>query len=122
MPTLAAAFAHPDDETFSMAGTLRRYADRGVACALYCATDGDAGRASGVPVGSREELGRLRRAELLEAARILGIQEVVSGGHPDGALGTALDQDQLVGEVVGFLRRVRPDVLVTFGPEGAPNR
>src|SRR5919202_4597421 len=120
--SLAAIFAHPDDETFSSAGTLRRAADRGVRCHLFCATDGDAGRASGLPVGSRVELGALRRRELLAAARLLGVADVVTAGHPDGALGTAVDQDALVGEIVAFLRRHRPQVVITFGPEGAPNR
>jgi LmbE family N-acetylglucosaminyl deacetylase len=122
MPSLAFVFAHPDDETFSSAGTIRRAVDRGVRCHLYCATDGDAGRSSGIPVSSRAELGALRRNELLTAARLLGIADVVTAGHPDGALGTAVDQDALVGEIVAFLRRHRPQAVVTFGPEGAPNR
>ncbi|MFL5575983.1 MAG: PIG-L deacetylase family protein [Gemmatimonadaceae bacterium] len=121
MPSLAAVFAHPDDETFSIAGTVSALSRAGVACSLFCATDGDAGRASAVAVASREELGRRRRAELLEAARILGFDPVVTAGYPDGRL-AAVDQDELVGRVVRFLRERRPDVVVTFGPEGAPNR
>ena len=119
-PSLSAIFAHPDDETFSIAGTVSTLTRRGVECALFCATDGDAGRASGVRVSSREELGRVRRGELLEAARVLGIAPVVTPGYTDGALGAA-DQDALVGDVVRFLRERRPAVVVTFGPEGAPN-
>jgi len=117
---LAAVFAHPDDETFACGATLARYAAAGVRCDLLCATDGDAGKASGVSVGSREELGRLRRAELHEAARRLGVGRVHTLGLPDGALGAG-DQDELVGEFVRFLRETRPQVVVTFGPEGAPN-
>lgn len=120
MPSLSAIFAHPDDETFSIAGTVAGLARRGVECSLFCATDGDAGRASGMAVGSREELGRVRRAELGEAARVVGFAPVVTPGYADGALGAA-DQDALVGDVVRFLRERRPDVVVTFGPEGAPN-
>jgi LmbE family N-acetylglucosaminyl deacetylase len=120
MHRLSAIFAHPDDETFSIAGTVATLSRRGVECALFCATDGDAGRASGVTVGSREELGRMRRGELLEAARVVGFASVVTPGYADGALGAA-DQDALVGDVVRFLRERRPDVVVTFGPEGAPN-
>ena len=118
--TLAAVFAHPDDETFAMGATLPRYAAVGIALHLLAATDGDGGRASGIAVGSREELGRLRRAELHEAARRLGVRTVTSLGHPDGGL-PAVDADRLVGEVVRFLRAHRPEVVVTFGPEGAPN-
>jgi LmbE family N-acetylglucosaminyl deacetylase len=117
---LAAIFAHPDDEVFSIGGTIARYASEGVRCDLYCATDGDAGRASGVAVRSREELAARRRAELDEGARILGFASVQRGGLPDGALATS-DTDALIGEIVGHLRRWRPQVVVTFGPEGAPN-
>lgn len=117
---LAAVLAHPDDETFACGAALARYAAEGVRCDLLCATDGDAGRSSDVRVGSREELGRLRRAELHDAARGLGVQRVHTLGLPDGALGAG-DQDALVGEVVRFLRETRPQVVVTFGPEGAPN-
>ena len=118
--SLAAVFAHPDDETFSIAGTVALLADAGVSCSLYCATDGDAGRSSAVTVSSREELGQLRRAELMAAARIIGFDPVVATGYPDGALGT-VDGDELVGHIVRFLRARRADVVVTFGPEGAPN-
>jgi LmbE family N-acetylglucosaminyl deacetylase len=117
--TLAAVFAHPDDETFATGGTLAKYAEIGVRCSLYCATDGDAGRSSGIPVSSRDELGRLRRAELLEACALLGAGHVEHGGHPDGALHGA-DPDVVIGEIVAFLRRERPSVVLTFGPEGAP--
>src|SRR5829696_1513220 len=116
--SLALVFAHPDDETFATGGMLARYAAARVPWDLFCATDGDAGKSS-VPVASREELGALRRNELRLAARRLGAREVVCAGHPDGALG-AVDVDQLVGEIVAFLRRVRPAVVLTFGPEGAP--
>lgn len=118
--SLAAVFAHPDDETFAAGVALARYAAEGVACALLCATDGDAGRSSDVAVDSREALGRLRRAELHDAARVLGVRHVTALGLPDGALGAG-DQDALVGAVVRFLRETRPQVVLTFGPEGAPN-
>lgn len=116
---LTCVFAHPDDETFSCGGMLAHYAAQGVRLSLYCATDGDAGRSSGIPVASREELGRLRRRELHEAAALLGLSTVHSAGHPDGALGS-VDADQLIGEIVRVLREQRPQVVVSFGPEGAP--
>jgi LmbE family N-acetylglucosaminyl deacetylase len=119
MPALTALFAHPDDETFATGGTLAKYAAEGVRCSLYSATDGDAGRSSGIPVSSRAELGALRRAELRVAGDILGISTITHGGHPDGALAGA-DPDVVIGEMVSLLRRERPDVVVTFGPEGAP--
>lgn len=118
--TLAGVFAHPDDETFSSAATIARHAAAGDLCHLLCATDGDAGRSSSVAVASREELGRLRRAELHAAATVLGVRSVHSLGLPDGALPQA-DAESLLAGIVQFLRQHRPAVVVTFGPEGGPN-
>lgn len=117
---LACIFAHPDDETFAMGGVLARYAAEGVETTLFCATNGDAGKNSDVPVSSREELGGLRRNELIAAARFLGVRDLELPGYPDGALAT-VDPDELTGRIVLALRRWRPQVVVTFGPEGAPN-
>lgn len=117
---IVCVFAHPDDETFVVGGTIPRYARAGVACQLYCATDGDAGRSSGVRTASRAELGAFRRRELLAAARLLGFDDVRMPGHPDGAVG-AMDTDLLVEEIVEFLREHRPAIVITFGPEGGPN-
>ena len=121
MTSLAAIFAHPDDETYATGATIARYASGGARCSLYCATDGGAGQSSGIPVSSREALGRLRRGELAAAVGVLGIATVECGGHPDGQLGQA-DADVVIGEIVSLIRRERPDVVLTFGPEGAPTQ
>ena len=118
--SILAIFAHPDDETFACGGTIPRYADAGIACHLYCATDGDAGRASGVAMGACETLGARRRRELHEAARLLGFTSVRTAGHPDGRL-AAVDADALIGELVELIRTRRPGIVLTFGPEGARN-
>lgn len=120
MRALACVFAHPDDETFSVGGTLARYHAEGTRIDLFCATDGDAGHASGLAVSSRGELGAIRRGELGAAARVLGVAALETPGHADGML-RDVDPDRLIGEIVRFLRVHRPDVVVTFGPEGAPN-
>jgi LmbE family N-acetylglucosaminyl deacetylase len=116
---IACVFAHPDDETYCVGGIVAKLADAGIKTDLFCATDGDAGKNSGVPVSSREELGRLRRAETLAAARILGIESVQFGGYRDGAL-QEVDPAELTGAIVGFIRQRRPTIVITFGPEGAP--
>ena len=117
---LAAIFAHPDDETFVVGALVSRLVAEGGTAHLYCATNGDAGRTSSVAVGSREELGAIRRAELHAAAGVLGFDEVSAPGHPDGAL-AGVPADELTGEIVRFLRTHRPQVVVTFGPEGGRN-
>lgn len=118
-PRIACIFAHPDDETFCAGGTIARYKAAGIPTDLLCATPGDAGRSSGVPVSSREELAAIRRGELQNAARILGIEHVEQLGHGDGTLST-LEPTELIGQMVAFVRRTRPTVILTFGPEGAP--
>lgn len=120
MRVLSGIYAHPDDETFSGGGTYAKYSAAGVRCTLYCATDGDAGKTSGVAVSSRAELGALRRKELDAARKILGIATVDYPGHPDGGLLKEND-DEIVAEIVRHIRREKSQVLITFGPEGAPN-
>ena len=121
MPRLGCVFAHPDDETFASGGTIAKLAGAKTQIDLFCATDGDAGKTSGIPVSSRAELGARRRSELAAAARILGIGSLSTPGHGDGVL-REVDPDRLVGEIVLFLRHYRPDVVLTFGPEGAPTQ
>jgi LmbE family N-acetylglucosaminyl deacetylase len=66
-------------------------------------------------------LAALRRSELRAACDILGVRTLEFGGHPDGRL-AAVDPEIVMGEIVRLLRRERPEVVVTFGPEGAPTR
>lgn len=112
-------FAHPDDETFCVGGIVAKYAAAGVKIDLFCATDGDAGKAAGVPVSSREELAGIRRKEARVAADLLGIDTIAIAGYRDGELEGA-DPTKLTGDIVAFLRRFRPEVVIGFGPEGAP--
>ena len=118
-PSIGCIFAHPDDETFCVGGIVAKYASAGHEVHLWCATDGDGGKSAGVPVSSREELAALRRRELAEAARLLGISSVESGGYRDGGLART-DAATLIADIVSFIRRKRPTVILTFGPEGAP--
>ena len=117
MADLLCCFAHPDDETFTVGATIARHAARGVA--LCCATRGEAGRVTAMPGASPDEVGRVREAELRAAAAALGAAEVEVLGFPDGGLAAA-DPDALAGAFVRAMRRTRPRVVVTFGPEGAP--
>ena len=116
---IACVYAHPDDETFLTGGIIPKYAAAGIGTDLYCATSGDAGKNSSVPVSSREELARIREDELRSAARILGIESIELGTYGDGTL-HELEPTTLIGDVVSFLRRTKPDVVIGFGPEGAP--
>ena len=115
---LMAVLAHPDDESMALGGTLAKYAAEGVEITVLCATRGDAGR-YGAERGKLppEELGRIRTRELQEATRVLGVRDVHFLGYGDGRLDQA-DPDEAIRKIVGHIRRVRPQVVVTFGPDG----
>jgi LmbE family N-acetylglucosaminyl deacetylase len=116
---LLAVLAHPDDESLGFGGTLARYAHEGVETYLVTATRGEAGRfgslgKSGDPV----EVGRVREAELHAAAAVLGIREVSILGYPDGAVDRVAPAIA-ISAIASHIRRIRPHVIVTFGPDGA---
>jgi len=71
--TLLAVFAHPDDESFGIGGTLARYAAEGVRVVLACATLGEAGEIHDPNLGTREQLAEIREGELRCACDVLGI-------------------------------------------------
>ncbi len=128
--TLMAIFAHPDDESFGIGGTLARYgADPEVRVVLLCATRGEAGEISDPGLASPEQLGQVREQELRCACRVLGVDALYfldyrdSGmaGSPENRHPRALvmaDPDQAVGRIVAHIRRERPDVIVTFDQNG----
>ncbi len=113
-----AVVAHPDDESLGMGGTLARYAREGVKTFLVTATRGERGRHGASRSSSPEHLGALREAELLAAAKVLGVTEVHLLGYPDGAL-DQVDPREVIARIASLLRRIRPHVVLTFGPEGA---
>lgn len=109
--------AHPDDETFGPGGTIAKYSSEGAGVYLATATTGQAGMIGDPPVTDREHLGEVRAAELLCAARVLGIGDVAFLGFMDGQLAQT-PRPRLVETAVERIRRVRPHVLVGFGPGG----
>lgn len=110
--------AHPDDESLGMGGTLAKYAAEGVATYLLTATRGERGRFYDGESPGPDIVGKTREAELLAAARELGLREVRLLGYPDGAL-DRVDTGDAIGKIVGHLRRVKPQVVITFAPDGA---
>ena len=121
--TLLAVLAHPDDESLGFGGTLAKYAAEGVRVHLVTATRGDRGRYFGKPAGDPTHpgpaaLADLREGELREAARTLGLHEVSILGYPDGGLDRVEPRDA-IGAIAAHIRRIRPQVVVTFGPDGA---
>lgn len=117
--TLATVLAHPDDETFGTGGTLIRYAREGVTVHSLCLTEGEKGWAGGegAPLVAREDVGRTRALELAEAGRRMGLASVTCLKYPDGGL-AGVNEEWVVRDIVRWLRKVRPDVVITWGPDG----
>jgi N-acetylglucosamine malate deacetylase 2 len=111
--TLMAVLAHPDDESFPIGGTLAKAAAEGKHIHLVVATRGEAG----IPGKSAAETAAIREAELHRACAELGIEQLTFLGFFDGKLSNTPDGNG-IGRIFDLMRQSRPDVVVTFGPDG----
>jgi mycothiol S-conjugate amidase len=129
--SLLTVHAHPDDEASKGPATVARYHAEGVRTTLVCCTGGEVGDilnpAMDTP-GVRERIAEPRREELREAAAVIGYDEVVWLGYRDSGMpGTPANEDpscfarasleEAVGRLVAVIRRVRPQVMVAYGPD-----
>jgi LmbE family N-acetylglucosaminyl deacetylase len=118
-----AVLAHPDDESLGVGGTLAKYASEGVDVFLLTATRGDSGRFRGYRLDDHQHpgplaLANIREGELRAAASALGVREVSILNYQDQQLDRA-NPREAVAIIVKHMRRLQPDVVVTFGPDGA---
>ncbi|MGH8996526.1 MAG: mycothiol conjugate amidase Mca [Acidimicrobiales bacterium] len=123
--------AHPDDESSKGPATVARYHAEGVRTVLVCATGGEEGEILNPAMDTpevRADLTTLRRSELAAAAAVIGYDEVVMLGYRDsGMAGTPANENpecfaraplqDAVGALVTVIRRVRPQVVVTYGDD-----
>jgi LmbE family N-acetylglucosaminyl deacetylase len=116
-PTLLFIFAHPDDESFSGAGTAMTCAAAGARTILVTATLGERGKAGDPPVCAPGELAACRERELRDAAAIIGFDELHLLGYRDRELADA-PPDEMRRALVAHIRRVRPALVLTFDPNG----
>lgn len=115
---LLAVFPHPDDETLGLGSTLARYAAEGVETYLVCATRGERGWFdSEGPNPGLDGVARIREGELNCAAGYLGLREVSFLDYVDGDVDQA-NVDEVIDRIVTHLRRIQPQVVVTFPPDG----
>ncbi len=108
--------AHPDDQEFTVAGTLARWAQNGCQVVSVIVTSGEAG--SNDPSKNADykpELATLREAEQSAANAALGITETVFLHYPDGALEPTMD---LRRDLTRLIRRYKPEVVVIGDPQG----
>jgi LmbE family N-acetylglucosaminyl deacetylase len=128
-PVILAVLAHPDDETFGMGGTLALYARRGALVYLVCTTRGEVGDVDPQYLQGFDSIAERREYELRCAAQKLGLKDVFFLGYRDSGMPGAADNhhpqalaaaplDEVAAKVVGYIRRLRPQVMLTFDPIG----
>jgi len=125
---LLTVHAHPDDESSKGAGSVALYAAEGVHTVLVCCTGGEQGDILNPAMETpeiRADLPAVRRRELEAATRIIGYDEVVLLGYRDSGMPDTeanrdprsfaqADPKEAVGRLVAVIRRVRPQVVVTY--------
>jgi LmbE family N-acetylglucosaminyl deacetylase len=114
--TILGVWAHPDDETYSSAGLMVRAVQSGDRVVCVTATRGEAGstdEARWPPA----ELAAVRTAELARALTLLGVTEHIWLDYPDGGC-EYVDADEAVERIAAIIVEVRPDTILTFGPDG----
>src|SRR5271157_4208366 len=116
MLKLLCVTAHPDDEAGAFGGSLLLYHERGVETSVICLTAGTAARNRGT-ARTDEELAALRTAELAASCKVLNVSRHEVLGYLDSKLVRA-DSYQVVGDLVRRMRQLRPQVVLTFGPDG----
>lgn len=107
--------AHPDDQEFSVGGTLAKWAKAGCEIISVTITSGDSG--SNDPTkdgGYKAELAKLREGEQQAANAVLGVKEAVFLRYPDGELEPTI---QLRKELTRIIRKYKPDVVLIGNPE-----
>ena len=102
---------HPDDAEGGCGGTVARWIEQGTEVVYLLCTNGDKGTSDLEMTPTR--LAETREHEQLEAARVLGVKDVVLLRHPDGTLEDDLTFRE---EVVREIRRHRPDVAMCMDP------
>jgi LmbE family N-acetylglucosaminyl deacetylase len=108
--------AHPDDQEFTVAGTLAKWVRTGCEIVSVIVTSGDAG--SNDPKHSDEykpKLAKLREKEQRAANKVLGIKETIFLGYPDGELEPTL---ALRKDLTRLIRQYKPEAVVIGDPQG----
>lgn len=108
--------AHPDDQDFTVAGTLAKWARAGCQIVSVLITSGDSGsNRIEHDADYKPELAHLREDEQLAANKVLGVKQTVFLRYPDGELVATLE---LRKDLTRLIRQHKPDVVITGDPSG----
>jgi LmbE family N-acetylglucosaminyl deacetylase len=114
---VAVVFAHPDDDTYGVSAALASHAGH-VDVTAILTTSGEAGLIAEGSGATRETLGAVREDEARAAWRALGLEpDLHFLRYPDGGV-SDVPREQLVATYLAILQPARPEVVITFGPDG----
>lgn len=109
-------FPHPDDEAFGVSGTLSAHIENGTPVTYACLTLGEMGRHMGhPPFANRETLPLIRKQELQNAAKAIGIQDLRMLGYRDKTIEFE-DEEKLIGDITSIINEVKPSLIISFYP------
>jgi LmbE family N-acetylglucosaminyl deacetylase len=130
MTTLLLVHAHPDDECIATGGVMLRAHHDGIRVVLLTATRGEEGDIHNMDAAAvRPRLGEVRTEELMRSITILGVDRHEFLGYRDSGMAGAPSNDdprafhaapldEAAERVAKVLREERPDVVVTYTPDG----
>ncbi|WP_050613393.1 bacillithiol biosynthesis deacetylase BshB2 [Bacillus testis] len=109
-------FPHPDDEAFGVSGTIATHTRRGTPVTYMCLTLGEMGRNLGnPPFATRESLPLIRKKELQDAAKIMGIQDLRMMGIRDKTVEFE-SEEYLVNMISSAINELNPSLVISFYP------
>lgn len=109
--TVLGVCAHPDDLDASAGGSFAKWAKEGAKCYYLICTDGRMGSID--QKITQKKLIETRKKEEIAAGKILGLKGVYFLNHIDTELEV---NKKLKGEIVRYIRKLRPDIVVTTDP------
>ncbi len=130
--TILAVHAHPDDESISTGGILAKYSAKGLRTVIAYGTRGEAGdilNPEFVAPKPGLNIKEIRAIELAAAVKVLAVETVCFLGYRDSGMAGSPENDhpqafaradirEATARLVGIIRRVRPQVIVTYNEKG----
>jgi bacillithiol biosynthesis deacetylase BshB2 len=109
-------FPHPDDEAFGVSGTMAAYIENGTPVTYACLTLGEMGRNLGdPPFATRESLPLIRKEELKNAAKSIGLEDLRMLGYRDKTVEFE-DPEKIIADITSIINEVNPSLIITFYP------
>ena len=109
-------FPHPDDEAFGVSGTMAAYIENGTPVTYACLTLGEMGRNLGdPPFATRESLPLIRKEELKNAAKAIGLEDLRMLGYRDKTVEFE-DPEKIIADITSIINEVNPSLIITFYP------